>query len=275
VISDPLKLKELIEKEKINTIVLAPFGFNEEVVKWLLKDEKPNLNIISFSDLYEEITKKVPLSSVNKLWVIENFKEKKLEMILKRILDVILSLIGLLITLIIFPLVALLIKIDLKDSIFYKQKRKGKDGKIFTIYKFRTVKENNEKEKDIFKAVKKDLSLLSPISRFLRRWEIDEFPQFFNILKGELSFVGPRPEWIELSNVYEKEIPNFSYRYLIKPGLTGWAQIHYPPSTSLSEGEEKLAYDLYYIKNYSFFLDIYILFKTFYLLLFKSFENLN
>jgi len=179
---------------------------------------------------------------------------------LKRGLDVLFSFAGLLITAILFPFIALAIKIDSPGSVFYTQERIGKDRKNLTLYKFRTMKVSGDQDKKLWR--EKDPGQITRVGRILRRIHLDEFPQFWSILKGDLSFVGPRPEWVELAKIFEKEIPFYSQRYLVRPGFTGWAQLNFPPSTSVEEAKEKFQYDLYYIKNRSFFLDLGIILKT-------------
>ena len=124
------------------------------------------------------------------------------------------------------------------------------------------VSENQDKE--LWR--EKDPEQITGAGKVLRKFYLDEIPQFFHIFKGDISFVGPRPEWIELAKIFEKEIPFYSLRYLVKPGFTGWAQLNFPPSTSIEEAKEKFQYDLYYIKNRSFFLDLEIILKTIQLL---------
>ena len=126
------------------------------------------------------------------------------------------------------------------------------------------MKVNLNQEKDFWR--EKDEKQVTSIGKFLRSFYLDELPQFFNILKGDISFVGPRPEWVKLAEMFEKEIPFYSFRYIIRPGLTGWAQLNFPASTSVQEAKEKFQYDLYYIKNRSFFFDLAIILKTFRLL---------
>ena len=222
----------------------------------------PKLNFINFTDFYEALTKKVPLETINEFWLLENISktERKIEEILKRGFDIVFSVIGLMFTFFLFPFIALAIKIDSPGPIFYTQKRVGKDRKIFTLYKFRTMKVSKNQDKKIWR--EKDPKEVTKVGKFLRKFYLDELPQFYNILKGDLSFVGPRPEWVRLAKIFEKEIPFYSLRYLVKPGLTGWAQIKYKPSTSLAEAKEKFKYDLYYIKNRSFFFDLTIILKT-------------
>lgn len=257
------KLKETIEKEKVNSIILAlNFSKNEDLIKQIFSNLPLKLNFISFSSFYESMTKKVPLEAINELWFLESLSraEKRIEEILKRGFDVLFSAIGLLITAIFAPFIALVIKIDSPGSVFYIQKRVGKDGKVFTLYKFRTMRESPDQHKKTWR--ERDSSQITRVGKFLRKIHLDEFPQFWNILKGDLSFVGPRPEWVELAETFEKEIPFYHQRYLVKPGLTGWAQLNFPPSASIGEAKEKFQYDLYYIKNRSFFLDLGIILKT-------------
>jgi len=159
-----------------------------------------------------------------------------------------------------FPFIALAIKIDSPGPIFYSQNRVGKDREIFTLYKFRTLKEAPNQDKEPWR--EKDESQITRVGKFLRKTHLDELPQLWSILKGDLSFVGPRPEWVKLAREFEKQIPFYFQRYLVRPGFTGWAQINYPPSTSVEEAKEKFQYDLYYIKNRSFLLDLKIILKT-------------
>ena len=268
VISEISKLKEMIEKEEVNTISFtSDFYKDEKTAKEIFLNLPPKLNFINFTDFYENLTKKVPLEAVNELWLLENVSrvERKIDEILKRIFDIIFSLPGIIITIFLFPFVALAIKIDSPGPVFYTQKRVGKDRKIFTLYKFRTMKVSENQDKEPWR--EKDPSQITRVGKFLRKFYLDEIPQFFHILKGDISFVGPRPEWIELAKIFEKEIPFYSLRYSVKPGFTGWAQLNFPPSTSIEEAKEKFQYDLYYIKNRSFFLDLEIILKTIRLIL--------
>lgn len=205
---------------------------------------------------------KIPLERIDKNWILANIeqREKKIYEIAKRGFDVLFSFVGLFILLILFPLIALMVKIDSPGPIFYSQRRIGKKGTIFTLYKFRTMK-IGAKENDLPLA-SSDNFRITRIGKVLRRTHVDELPQFYNILKGDISFVGPRPEAIQLVESFQKEIPYYNLRHLVKPGFTGWAQINYHYTTSVSETREKLQYDLYYIKNRSSVLDLAIILKT-------------
>jgi len=258
-----LKLKETIEKEKVNSIVLG-FNFykNEQWVQQIFQNLPLKLNYISLDNFYENLTKKVPIEMIDEVWFLENLSrsEKRTEEILKRGFDVLFSFAGLLITAILFPFIALAIKIDSPGSVFYTQERIGKDRKNLTLYKFRTMKVSGDQDKKLWR--EKDPGQITRVGRILRRIHLDEFPQFWSILKGDLSFVGPRAEWEKLARIFEKEIPFYSQRYLVRPGFTGWAQINFPASASVEEAKEKFEYDLYYIKNRNFFLDLGIILKT-------------
>jgi len=260
---DVSKLKEIIEKEKVNSIIFAlDLKRNESLIKQIFSNFPLKLNFISFPTFYETVAKKIPLEAVSEIWFLENLSkaERKIDEIFKRVFDVSFSFIGLLITAILFPLVALAIKIDSPGPVFYTQKRVGKDGKVFALYKFRTMKVDAERNGPQW-ALPND-PRITEIGRILRATYLDEFPQFYNILKGNISFVGPRPERPEFVEELKKEIPFYDIRHLVRPGFTGWAQINYHYGASVEEAKEKLQYDLYYIKNRNFFLDFGIILKT-------------
>lgn len=263
VTADILKLKEIVKEEGVNSIVFPlKLQKNEKLVQQIFANLPLKLNYISFADFYESLTQKVPVEALSEIWFLENLSrvERKIDEVLKRSFDIVFSLIGLLITAVLFPVAALAIKIDSPGLIFYSHKRVGKDGKIFTIYKFRTMKAGAE-EKGPQWAIPGD-PRVTRAGKILRAMYIDEFPQFYNILKGDISFVGPRPERPEFVAQLKRKIPYYGVRHLVKPGFTGWAQIKYHYGASVEEAKEKLQYDLYYIKNRSFFLDLGIILKT-------------
>jgi len=260
---DVSKLKEIIEKEKVNSVVFALNSQrNEDLVKQIFSNLPLKLNFISFPSFYESVAKNARLEAIDEFWFLENLShsEKRIDEILKRGFDILFSFVGLLITAVLFPFIALAIKINSPGPVFYSQKRVGKDRKVFTLYKFRTMKEDLNRDKELWR--EKDPGQITRVGNFLRRIHLDEFPQFWSILKGDLSFVGPRAEWEKLARIFEKEIPFYSQRYLVRPGFTGWAQINFPASASVEEAKEKFEYDLYYIKNRNFFLDLGIILKT-------------
>ena len=188
-----------------------------------------------------------------------NFQGRWLFNILKRVVDLILASIILLITGLFWPIFAIIIKCESKGPVFFTQIREGQNGKLFKLYKFRTMKtESND-----FAPTSKQDSRITKFGNFMRKTRIDELPQMLNVLKGDMSLVGPRPERPELATELEKEIPFYRQRLMVKPGITGWDQVsgeyHSP---SVEDTYKKIQYDLYYIKNQSVFLEMSIFFKT-------------
>ena len=218
--------------------------------------------VSEFSRLSEELTGKVPISVIDEGWFIENLREfDKLGFeIFKRSLDIAAILSLGVIGVVISPVVALSIKLESAGPVLFRQKRVGKGGVVFTLVKFRTMKQNAE-EKGPQWAQESD-SRITRIGAFLRRTRIDELPQLWNVLRGEMSLVGPRPERPEFVDTLSAKIPFYDARHLIKPGLTGWAQINFGYGASVDDAVVKVQHDLYYIKNRSALLELSILLKT-------------
>jgi lipopolysaccharide/colanic/teichoic acid biosynthesis glycosyltransferase len=173
---------------------------------------------------------------------------------------------GFLLSLPIVIVTALLIKVDSRGPIFYKQERVGKNGKPFTLMKFRSMRTDAEKSGPVWASKGDDRT--TRVGKIIRKIRVDEIPQFWNIIKGEMSFVGPRPERPHFVAQLAAEIPYYEQRHLIAPGLTGWAQIKYPYGASIEDARQKLQYDLFYIKNFSLILDGIIMFETIKIILF-------
>ena len=256
------ELKNLIRKKKINTIILPNDIHDSQTLRSVLFSCLPlKINFQSLSDFSEYLTGKVPVEVISQMWFLENLSEGKKNLYdkFKRFYDLILSFFLLVISLPFYPFIALAIKLDNKGPVFFKQIRAGQGGAPFTMIKFRTMKvENNDhsltKEKD---------DRITRVGRFLRNTRLDEPPQLLNIIKGEMSFIGPRPERPEFIEQLEKSIPFYRERMLIKPGLTGWDQISGEYHSPTAEDTlEKLQYDLFYIKNLSLYLDLSIILKT-------------
>jgi exopolysaccharide biosynthesis polyprenyl glycosylphosphotransferase len=180
---------------------------------------------------------------------------------IKRIMDIILSSIGLVTASPIIVLTALAIKLDSKGSVLYKQKRIGLNETEFELLKFRSMSVDAEADEQPVWAKEND-PRTTRVGRIIRKTRIDEIPQMWNVLKGEMSFIGPRPERPEFVGKLEEDIPYYFFRHAVKPGITGWAQINYRYGASREDAAEKLQYDLFYIKNLSAFLDLRILMKT-------------
>jgi len=261
IFSDPRRFAAELEKEKVETVVFAAKTAPEIFSRGPLAGALLKMEVIGAEIFYEEVTGKISLGLVGEPWIWEKlFKsDRKNYNAVKNIFDAILSFCGCVLTAAIFPLIFLAVKLDSAGSVFYVQERKGKGGKVFKLYKFRTMASTPDQYL-VLRA--NDPRQITRVGKIIKKLHIDEFPQFYNILKGDLSFAGPRPEWNKLADDYEKEIPFYNCRYLVKPGLTGWAQINYKASVTTGEAQEKFEYDLYYIKNRSFWLDISIIIKT-------------
>ena len=219
------------------------------------------VRILDYPSLYELMTGKIPVEHINPSWLVQSsgFLITPFIRTLKKILDLFFSSLLLLICLPFFPLVALMIKLDSPGPVFYFQKRVGLNGKPFTIYKFRSMAMDSEKGTGASWASEDD-PRITKFGAFMRKARIDELPQIFNVLKGDMSFIGPRPERPEFVAQISKVTPYYEERHAIKPGITGWAQVMYPYGASLGDSVEKLRYDLYYINNLSMFLELLIRF---------------
>jgi sugar transferase (PEP-CTERM system associated) len=221
------------------------------------------IEVIDAPTFYEEITGKLMLENTTPSWFIfsNGFKMTSTWRFYKRTLDVICSLIGIVLTLPILPFIALLIRMDSRGPVFFQQERVGELEEKFVLYKFRTMRQDAENGTGAVWAQKND-PRITRVGRILRKTRIDELPQLYNVLKGDMSFVGPRPEREEFVDELKKVIPFYSERHFVKPGITGWAQVRYSYGASVEDAVEKLRYDLYYIKNISPSLDILIMIET-------------
>jgi len=263
---DPEKdISEEIREKKIDTLILAENLLPDSpLVKNLYQCLSLKLNFIDLAQAYEIICEKIPISFVNQIWFLENLREREKGFYdkLKRIIDVVLASLLLFCTFPLWPLIAIAIKFEDRGPIFYSQERIGKAGIPFLLTKFRSMCKDAEKETKAVWAEKED-TRINNVGRILRRTHLDELPQMLNVLKGDISLVGPRPERPEFVVQLEKEIPYYHLRHIIKPGFTGWAQIKFRYGRSVMDSFEKFQYDLYYLKNRSLLLDLRILLKTF------------
>lgn len=218
------------------------------------------VQFVNVQDLYESITDKVPLGLINESWFLEHasIEPNFIYDAIKRMMDLAISIPLFIVSLIVYPFVYVCMKIEDRGPLFYMPVRIGEAGKQIKMYKFRTMS-----VMDSGNQLGSNSDKITKVGKVLRVTRIDELPQLWNVIVGDLSLIGPRPEFPKLVDLYNKEIPHYNVRHLIKPGLSGWAQIHHekPPHT-VEETMEKLAYDLYYIKNKSIFLDVKIALQT-------------
>lgn len=230
----------------------------------LLRIKTTGVHVNDISSFLERETGRVDLDSVNPSWLIfsDGFSSgRRLSGIAKRLFDIVVSTLLLALTLPVILIFALLVKLESKGPAFYRQKRVGRYGQPFDLIKLRSMRADAEVEGKAVWAAKDD-PRVTRIGRFIRKVRIDELPQTWCVLKGEMSFVGPRPERPEFVADLEKQLSYFAERHMVKPGITGWAQINFPYGASLDDSRQKLEYDLYYAKNYTPFLDLLILLQT-------------
>lgn len=256
-------LREILQREKISISVVAPEVYkSQDLIQNLFDCIKYKIDFVNLSDFYENVTQKIPLTAISQIWFLENIsqKNKRVYEIFKRAFDFVLASIALLISLPFWLIIAIIIKLGSDGLVFYKQIRVGQSGKPFRVVKFRSMVQ--DAEKDGPKMTKENDPRITKFGKFLRKSRFDELPQLWSIIKGEMSFVGPRAERPEFHQELRSQIPFYQERYLIKPGLSGWAQIKQGYSSSVEDNFEKIQYDLYYIKNRSFAFDLSIILKT-------------
>lgn len=258
-------LESVIRNEKIDRVVIAVRERRgafptEALLKMSLAGD---ISIEECTSFFERITGKVHVDMLRPSWLIfaGRRRDTPIKSVVRELFHRTLALFGLVISLPIALIAALLIKLESRGPLFYKQERVGKNGRIFNVIKFRSMKIDAEADGLPVWAATDD-ERVTRIGRVIRKLRIDEIPQFWNILKGEMNFVGPRPERPHFVQQLATEISYYEHRHLVAPGLTGWAQIKYPYGASVSDAIQKLQYDLYYIKNQSLTLDMVIVFET-------------
>ncbi len=260
------KMIEIVNKEYVTDLVIAVTGeMRGDAFQTVLDLQERGIEIVLMPTLYEELMGRVPIHHLESEWLIRSFVEQTrvsgFYEVMKRLLDIFIAIIGLSLCVILYPLVALIILIDSGTPILYSQIRSGKGGKLYNIYKFRTMFQDAEKDGQARPAEEND-SRVTRTGILLRRTHIDELPQFWNVLRGEMSIVGPRAERPELIVKYQKEIPFYRARLLVKPGITGLAQVSYGYSATIAQTIVKIEYDLYYIKHRNLFMDFSIILRT-------------
>jgi len=260
------KLLDIVEDMHISDIVVAINGeIKGETFQTILDIQERGVEVTRMPIMYEELTQRVPVEHLESDWVIRSFVDQVrisgMYELFKRLMDIVGGLIGSLFFVVIFPFSALAIIIESGFPIFYSQERLGKGGQVFKIFKFRSMWQNAEEDGEAKLATVND-PRVTRVGDFLRRTRLDEMPQFVSVLTGEMSLVGPRAERPELVAQFQKQIPFYRARLLVKPGLTGWAQINYGYVASVRETVVKLEYDLYYIKHRTLNMDFTIVLRT-------------
>ncbi len=256
---NPILLEKIVKETRANTIVVPHHLKQSKNFAFALYSFfGKGISVIDMISLYERILRKIPLTDIEEVWFIENIKSSgQYYDSLKRAGEFLLALIFGIALLPLEILIALLVKLSSPGPALYKQTRVGQNGKLFTLYKFRTMRES---EKSTW--LKEEKNRITGIGKILRASHLDELPQFINLLRGDVSLVGPRPDFIDFYNELKDVIPYYSIRTIIKPGITGWAQVAFPITESLEQTKERLCYDIYYLKNRSLVLDILIILKT-------------
>lgn len=275
--------KKIVEEKRIEEIIYTSRKeakkYSEEIVELKLA----GIEVTDYLSFLEQTEGKIDVNKIDDLWVVttdgftvlNNNIQKKI----KRLFDIVMTILIFIPALPFMAITYILVKLDvglkylilnpmkiLKNPAFFKQKRVGYMGKDFEIVKFRSMKIHDPSKFSKYASEHDDR--ITKFGKFMRKMRLDELPQLVNVLRGDMSFVGPRPEWNELGREYEKKIKNYKLRYAVVPGLTGWAQVMYPYGASVDDAERKLEYDLYYIKHQDFTLDLVVFFKTIKIVLF-------
>ena len=258
-------LHDLVQNSIIDTIIIAlDYGTHPELFKEATLAAQFGIAVVPMAVVYESISGKIPVEHVGDQWYVALQSERIFSpfyLCWRKVLDVACGLCGLLILCLVLPIIALFIYLDSPGPIFYSQERLGLHGKPFRIFKFRSMRTDAEDKGHAIWATEYD-PRVTRMGRFLRTTHLDELPQLLNILRGDMSLIGPRPERAIFVTELEKTIPFYSYRLAVKPGITGWAQVKYRYGRTENDALIKLQYDLYYIKRRSFMLDIFIILKT-------------
>lgn len=270
-------VKEIVKMRNADTIIFTSRKQIKNYANEIMDLKLQGITVIDYIGFIEEYEGKIDVEKIDSLWVVmtDGFVvlNNTLQRRIKRLFDIVMATIMFICFLPFMIITYVLVKTDIglkylftdpmkiiKNPAFFKQKRIGLRGEEFEMVKFRSMKVHDPSK--FSKYASKNDDRITAVGKFIRKTRLDEFPQLINVLKGEMSFVGPRPEWNELGRDYEKKIKNYKLRYAVQPGLTGWAQVMYSYGASVKDAEIKLEYDLYYIKHQDFMLDMMIFFKT-------------
>jgi len=257
-------LMEVVKKQKVHRVIVAmPDRRGTIPMRELLELRMQGVKIEEAASWLEKISGKIEVENLYPSWLVfgEGFRRSTTFIVVRRLVSIMISLMGLMLAAPLFPLIMLAIRLDSEGPIFYSQTRIGKAGHVFKVVKFRTMRQDAEAANGPQWADNND-PRVTRVGKFLRSLRLDEIPQLWCVLKGDMAFVGPRPERPEFIERLSKEIPYYGVRHMVRPGLTGWAQVKYKYGSTIKDAREKLQYDLYYIKNASIGLDLLIMFLT-------------
>jgi exopolysaccharide biosynthesis polyprenyl glycosylphosphotransferase len=259
-------LRDTVKERGISLLVLAISGeINALLFQAILDCQEQGAEVVRMPTLYESLLGRVPIAYLDADWLLTSFLDsaKLFDLYdpLKRLIDLAIGIVGVIIWLILLPLLALIIRLDSAGPILYGQGRSGKGGRLFRVWKFRTMVAHAEADGEARWASAED-PRVTRVGKWMRRTRLDEIPQFWNVLRGEMSFIGPRPERPEWIAQLEKQIPFYRARLLVHPGITGWSQVNYGYVRSVEDTALKLEYDLYYIRHRSLGLDLKIMLRT-------------
>ncbi len=257
-------LSKWLSQSWSGVLLASEVNLSDSLMQQLMEIRLQGIPVYWLPDFYETSLFKLPSSLLEDTWFVFsagfNLVNSRINLKLKRFIDILISSLLLVFLSPLMLLTAILIKLDSPGPIFYSQFRSGLNGKPFKVYKFRSMYQDAEK-RGVQWAKEKD-PRITRVGNFIRLTRVDELPQIWNVFRGEMSLIGPRPERPEFDVKLKEAIPYYEVRYLVKPGITGWAQVMYPYGASVEDSYQKLAYDIYYIKNYSLWLDLAIFFKT-------------
>lgn len=266
VLGNSHSLNEIIRTHQISDLILAITGeMRGEMFQAILAAQEKGVNLSPMPQVYEEILSRVPIFLLEAEWIVRSFVEKRrtstIYHLVKKLIDITGGFLGILIMVLLFPFISLAIILESGFPIFFTQERLGRGGQPYKIIKFRTMEKDAESD-GIARMTEENDERVTKVGWFLRRTHLDELPQFINVVRGEMSMVGPRAERPVLVEQFQNEIPFYRARLLVKPGITGWAQINFGYAGNVEETAVKLEYDLYYIEHRNILMDISIILRT-------------
>ena len=265
-------LADIARAHRVTEIVVGNRDRRQSLpINELLECKLAGTRVMDLTTFFERESGRIELESLNTSWLVfaDGFDQGILKTWIKRAFDIAASIALLIVCLPVMAITAILIKLEDRGPVLYRQDRVGQNGRVFPLRKFRSMRVDAENGGTPQWACRND-QRVTRVGAFIRKVRIDELPQVFNVLRGDMSFVGPRPERPFFVDTLARDIPYYGYRHTIKPGITGWAQVRYPYGASVADAIEKLKYDLYYVKNNTLFLDLIILFQTVQVVIFQD-----